>query len=243
MAYAGLLKAPPAAPVGFQPRWSAWAAGFGGSNTANGDPIIGSNNVASKTYGSAVGADYRLTPDTVAGFALAGGGTNWNLAQGLGGGRSDTFQAGVYGKTQAGPAYVVGALAFANHWFDTSRPDAFGDQLTARFQGQSYAGRLETGYRYAVAPTIAIAPYAAVQAQSFYTPSYRETGVGGSSFDLAYNANNATDTRSELGARLYDLMMVNNMPLVLRAKLAWAHDWVSNPSLDATFEALPGASF
>jgi uncharacterized protein with beta-barrel porin domain len=25
--------------------------------------------------------------------------------------------------------------------------------------------------------------------------------------------------------------------------LAWAHDWVSNPMLDAVFEALPGSNF
>ena len=51
------------------------------------------------TYGFASGIDYRVTPDTVVGFALAGGGTNWGLAQGLGSGRSDAFQAGVYGTT------------------------------------------------------------------------------------------------------------------------------------------------
>ena len=33
------------------------------------------------------------------------------------------------------------------------------------------------------------------------------------------------------------------MPLILRAKLAWAHDWVSNPALNAAFESLPGTSF
>jgi uncharacterized protein with beta-barrel porin domain len=30
---------------------------------------------------------------------------------------------------------------------------------------------------------------------------------------------------------------------VLRARLAWAHDWVSNPSLNAVFQALPGGGF
>jgi uncharacterized protein with beta-barrel porin domain len=33
------------------------------------------------------------------------------------------------------------------------------------------------------------------------------------------------------------------MPLILRARLAWAHDWVSNPALNAAFQVLPGASF
>jgi uncharacterized protein with beta-barrel porin domain len=33
------------------------------------------------------------------------------------------------------------------------------------------------------------------------------------------------------------------MPLILRGRLAWAHDWVSDPSLGAVFQALPGAAF
>ena len=50
-----------------------------------------------RAYGFAAGADYRVAPGTVVGFALAGGGTNWSLAGGLGTGNSDAFQAGVYG--------------------------------------------------------------------------------------------------------------------------------------------------
>jgi uncharacterized protein with beta-barrel porin domain len=30
---------------------------------------------------------------------------------------------------------------------------------------------------------------------------------------------------------------------VLRARLVWAHDWVSNPSLNPVLQTLPGASF
>ncbi len=32
------------------------------------------------------------------------------------------------------------------------------------------------------------------------------------------------------------------MPLPVRARAAWAYDWVSNPVLGAVFQALPGAS-
>ena len=33
------------------------------------------------------------------------------------------------------------------------------------------------------------------------------------------------------------------MSLVLRGRLAWAHDWMSDPSLGAAFQALPGSAF
>src|SRR5919108_6558062 len=36
--------------------------------------------------------------------ALAGAGIDWSLAQGIDGGKSDAFQAGVYGTARLGPA-------------------------------------------------------------------------------------------------------------------------------------------
>jgi uncharacterized protein with beta-barrel porin domain len=239
-AYASVLKAP--APPNFNQRWSAWGSAFGGYNSTKGDPVVGSNDVIARDYGFAAGMDYRVAPDTIFGFALAGAGTNWGLAQGLGGGRSDAFQAGLYGRTQLGDAYVAGALAFANHWFTTKRT-ALGDQLTANFDGRSYAVRLEGGYRVALRPGAGITPYAALQSQLFRTPAYSESDLTGGGFGLAYNAVSATDTRSELGARFDRLALLGRMPLILRGRLAWAHDWVSNPAIGAAFEALPGSAF
>ena len=237
-----MLKAAPK-PAAFDQRWTAWGSSFGGYNKTDGNATVGSNTVTARDYGFAAGMDYHFSPGTLAGFALAGGGTNWGLAQGLGGGRSDAFQAGVYGKTYFGPAYVAAALAFTNNWMTTNRFAFAGDQLTARFNAQSYGARFETGYRYTVQPTIGVTPYAALQAQSFHAPNYSETDLTGGGFGLSYNAMTATDTRSELGARFDDLTMANGMPLTLRARAAWAHDWVTNPSADAVFQALPGASF
>ena len=250
LAYAHALhqKPPPSAqpqPQDFEQRWSAWASGFGGSGTTDGNASAGSNNITATDYGYAAGLTYHLTPATSYGFALAGGGTNWNLAQSLGSGRSNSFQAGVYGTTHFGPAYLSGALALANHWFTTNRI-AMGDDLTANFQGQSYVARGEAGYRYAVPVTgyiIGVTPYAALQVQDFHTPSYSEADLSGGGFGLTYASMNATDTRSELGTRFDNLTVWNGMPLVLRGRLAWAHDWVSDPALGAVFQALPGSNF
>ncbi len=237
------LKAPPPPALG----WSVWGSAFGGSNTTRGDPAAGTNDVRAGDFGFAAGADDHVSLDTVVGVALAGGGTNWNLAQNLGGGRSDAFQAGAYGITHWGPAYLAADAAFANHWFTTNRTAALGDQLTASFNGQSLGARFEAGYRYGVPAAMGIAgitPYAALQTQWFHTPSYSETDLTGGGFALNFNAQDANDTRSELGAR-FDQATVfgGGMPLILRGRLAWAHDWVSDPALGAVFQTLPGASF
>lgn len=242
LAYAKAVKTPSRA-VLFEPRWSAWGAGFGGSNLTRGDLIVGSHDVSARDFGFASGLDYHWSPDAVAGFALAGGGTNWGLAQGLGTGRSDAFQAGLYGSARFASAYVAAALAISNHWMSTDRFGFASDHLTASFQGQSFAGRIETGYRFAVLPAIGTTLYGAVQAQNFHTAAYSETDLTGGGFGLNYSSRNATDTRSELGLRFDNLTMIGNLPLSLRARAAWAHDWVSNPALTAMFQALPGAAF
>ena len=244
LAYASVLKAPPLQAASLQQRWSMWGSAYGGSNRTSGDPaVVGSHDLSANTAGFAGGLDYRIAPDTVVGVALAGGGTNWSLAQGLGGGKSDAFQAGLYGVTRAGPAYLAAALAYTNHWMSTDRFAFAGDHLTARFNAQSFGARVETGYRFA-SFFGGVTPYAAIQAQGFRTPSYSETDVNGGGFALAYNARSATDTRSELGARFDRVVAFNPTALLaLRARLAWAHDSVSDPALAPVFQALPGASF
>jgi autotransporter-associated beta strand protein len=243
LAYSKVLKAPPKGVPVYEPRWTVWGGAYGGSNRTTGDlAVTGSHDLSARTAGLAGGFDYRLTPDTVVGLAFAGGGTDWSLAQGLGGGRSDAFQAGLYGATKTGPAYLAAAFAFANHWMSTDR-FAFGDHLTADFNAQSYGGRLEGGYRLGT-PYGGITPYAAIQTQSFHTPGYTENGLVQNGFALAFSSHNATDTRSELGAR-FDRVMVlhSNAVLALRGRVAWAHDWVSDPTLTPLFQTLPGASF
>ena len=62
--------------------------------------------------------------------------------------------------------------------------------------------------------------------------------------NILYNARNGSDTRSELGARFDQaLPLATTAVLALNARAAWAHDWVTNPSLTPVFQALPGASF
>src|ERR1700732_4512587 len=142
-------------------RWSVWAAGFGGSQTTDGNATVGSNTATSRIFGTAVGADYRFSPFTLAGFALAGGGTNFSV-NGLGTGRSDLFQAGAYVRHTAGPAYISAALAYGWQDITTDRtvPVAGFDRLRAEFNANAFSGRVEGGYRY-VTPWmgVGITPY------------------------------------------------------------------------------------
>ncbi|MBX9841204.1 MAG: autotransporter domain-containing protein [Xanthobacteraceae bacterium] len=237
--------APPRSPrlESFDRRWGSWAAGFGGSGGISGDAATGSNDLNMTTYGVAVGLDYRFSSDTVAGFSFAGGGTNWGLPQGLGGGSSDAFLFGAYAATRLGPAYLATSFAFANHWVSTDRTGVNGNRLKADYTGQNIGGRIEGGYRYGNVSG-GITPYAAAQVQVFQAPSYTEIDTDGGPFALHYNAKNSTDWRTEFGARFDAAQAVNpTTVLTWRSRLAWGHSWTSTPSLNAGFVALPGAIF
>ena len=238
-------KAPQFVP--FTPSWSVWAAGYGGSQTTDGNAAAGSTNTSSSIYGTAVGADHRFSPDTLAGFALAGGGTNFSV-NGAGSGRSDLFQAGAFVRHNAGAAYISAALAYGWQDVTTDRTvtAAGADHLRAEFNANAYSGRIEGGYRL-LAPVIGgvgLTPYAAAQVTTFDLPAYAESALSGAStFALAYGAKSVTDPRSELGLRTDKSFALSNAILTLRSRAAWAHDYDPDRAIGATFQTLPGASF
>src|SRR5262249_33642749 len=67
----GMATRPPAL-LATQPqnRWSVWGAAYGGSANIGGDPNgVGSHDVTARVWGVAAGADYRVSPDSLLGFA------------------------------------------------------------------------------------------------------------------------------------------------------------------------------
>jgi uncharacterized protein with beta-barrel porin domain len=237
-------KAPPVVP--FEQRWSTWVAGYGGSQTTDGNATLGSNNTTSSVYGIALGADYRFSPFTIAGFALAGGGTNFSVAN-SGSGRSDLFQAGAFIRHNVGAAYFSGALAYGWQDVTTDRTVTVAgfDQLRAEFNANAWSGRVEGGYRFVSSwMGVGIRPYAAGQFTTFDLPAYAEHAVVGTNIvALAYASKSVTDPRSELGFRTDKSFAMPDGVLTLRGRLAWAHDYDPNRSIGATFQSLPGASF
>lgn len=245
-AYAAMYGKAPAA-ASFEQRWSVWAAGFGGTQTTDGNGVIGSNATSSSLYATAVGADYRLSPNTLAGFALAGGGTNFSV-NGLGDGRSDLFQAGAFVRHTIGATYLTAALAYGWQDISTNRDVAVAglDLLHAEFNANAWSGRVETGNRF-VAPIIGgvgLTPYVAGQFTTFDLPAYAEQALaGGANFALNYAAKSVTDVRGELGLRVDKSFATQFGVLTLRSRVAWAHDYDPDRSIAATFQTLPGASF
>ena len=200
----------------------------------------------SSLYGTAVGADYRLSPNTIAGFALAGGGTNFSVANNLGGGRSDLFQAGAFIRHNVGPAYLTAALAYGWQDITTDRTVTVAgiDRLRAQFNANAWSGRVEGGYRF-VAQGFGMDALCRRTVHDVRSAGLCRTGdrrqqpvCAGLQFEerhrhAAANSACAPTSRSRC----------TNAILTLRGRAAWAHDFNPNRAIGATFQTLPGASF
>jgi autotransporter-associated beta strand protein len=245
-AYGAIYRKAPVMADTFAQRWSVWAAGFGGSQTTDGNAAMGSNTATSRVFATAVGADYRFSPFTLAGFALGGGGANFSIANGLGSGRSDLFQAGAYVRHTVGPAYISAALAYGWQDVTTDRTVTIAgvDRLRAEFNANAFSGRVEGGYRFVAPWLMGITPYAAGQFTTFELPAYAEQVLSGANtFALAYGSKTVPDSRSELGIRTDKSFAMPDSILTLRSRFAWAHDYNPGRNIAATFQTLPGASF
>ena len=232
----------------FDPRrWSVWGSAYGDQSRIGGNAEFQTHDLTASVYGFATGADYRLWPNTVVGFALGGGATNFDLSQGFGGARMDMFQAAVYSSTRIGAAYVSAALSYG--LFDVTTDQYLSgfstDHLSANFTANDIGARLEGGYRFSVPglPDFGVTPYGAVQGQAFHTPAYNENAAA-SVFARSFDASTTTEIRTELGSWVDQSYRLDaETVLILRGRAAWAHDFVSEPPLTVSFLALPGYPF
>jgi uncharacterized protein with beta-barrel porin domain/membrane-associated phospholipid phosphatase len=241
----GSAKTKPALAQVLNPHWAAWGQVFGGGETITGNGGLGSNTTSARVFGIAAGADTYISPTTTLGFGIGGGGTNYSLSSGLGSGHSDMFQIGATGTQHVDAAYLSGALAYGWQDATTNRTVTISgaDNLQGRFRVNSLLGRAEFGNRFDY-QQVGLTPYLAGQFTTLFLPSYSETvQSGASSFALSYASKTVTDPRTELGLRLDKAFAVQDGTWTLKSSVAYVYDYNTSRDVNATFQALPAASF
>ena len=224
-------------------RLRGWVAGFGGYGWLGGTANNGSSSVQTSVQGLAAGADWTFDQG-VLGVAVASGTSNWFLGGGLGNGRTNAFQAGIYGRTAFGPLYLAAAGAWGLHGVSTQRSVPYlADSLTANYTATSWSGRAEMGYRLAFGD-YGVTPFIAGQSQVVNMPGFCEASQAGNGAALCFNANSTTSLRSEIGIDA-DATLGNILGsrAKLMARLAWAHEYQTTGSVSAWFQSLPGSTF
>jgi len=222
--------------------WKVWVGGYGGHSVVRGGAAAGSHDRTASDYGLAAGFERQVSADTMFGFAVSGGGTNFDLANSLGSGESAMLQAAIYARSDFDQAYLAGAFGAAYHQVSTDRLLTFAgpDHYTAEFGATNIAGEIEAGYHLGW-----FTPYVALRAQRFETPDYSEvTESGSSAYALDYEANATLTLRTEIGARAdWSTLFGDDGILTLFASAAWAHNFVVDGESTVEFQALSGPSF
>ena len=100
------------------------------------------------------------------------------------------------------------------------------------------AAEIEAGYHVGW-----LTPYAAVRVGAFFTPAYAESGAG--PYGLEYDARTAMSVRSELGARIVRTIVLRDRAttFTVKARAAWAHDYIANSAISTGFQQIPDATF
>ena len=246
-AYGMITKAVPPA-VTFDRRWSVWAAGFGGSQTTDGNTAVGSNGATSRIFGAAVGADYRLAANTLAGFALAGGGTNFSVANAMGSGHSDLFQAGAFLRHTGRRVVPHGR---AGLWLARRHHQPHGHHRRHRSVARALQRqcllrphRRRQPFRRAGVDGLR---HHAVRRRAIHhvrTASLcRERALRRQHIRPELHLEECHGFAQRLGVRTDKSFTLADAILTLRSRLAWAYDFNPTPSIGATFQTLPGASF
>jgi outer membrane autotransporter protein len=232
-------------------RVTAWAQGFGGAGSIDGNPGTGASRADFNSAGGALGIDMQVAPDLIAGVTMGTTSAAFGLTDIASSGTARSILLGVYGGYTRGPLYVDAALAYGYDSFNTTRAintGAMSEVAYGAFDGHQYGGRVEGGWRFAIDQHV-LTPFAGltVQAlsQSGYSETSRDTTTGAPGLlGVTAQGQTTTSVRSVLGLQLETAIgEADSAVLKPRLKLGWGHEFNTNRSATVALSLLPGAPF
>jgi uncharacterized protein with beta-barrel porin domain len=229
------------------PLWGAWGGGLGGLGTIGANQPLGT--VTYNVGGFAAGLDRLITPSTRLGVT-AGYTTGTQWVGGFDGvGRTDTFQAGLYGGYSQDKVYADAIVGYAYGWNQMWRniPIPGLGQRTAqgRTGANQFFGQAETGYRFDLGGTAQafVTPFARLQAYTGTQNGFTETGAQSLNLTVAQQTTNSL--RSVLGAQLGGAMDLGwREKLAMQFRLGWSHEYAdTGRPVTATLAGASGLAF
>ncbi|WP_157619627.1 autotransporter outer membrane beta-barrel domain-containing protein [Skermanella stibiiresistens] len=235
-AFGGMSSDPGAA-------WGGWARGYGMLGHADASGGVGGSD--SRTAGTAMGLDYRLTDDLTVG--VFGGYSRTDLSYD---GRSDdtdidSWQAGVYGGLTIGNSYVNAQAGYARNTHESVRVVQVGASTfrpRADYDGHEFNGYLEAGHRFHLADGFGLQPLVSLQAGQIVQDAYSETGAAGVRVEKA----TSESLRPSVEVRLDRAFTVSDdgAKLTPELRVRYARELLdTDQSVTASFVGATGGSF
>lgn len=211
-------------------RWSVFIEGSGGSATVDG--ADGINGYDFDTYGTTLGADFRVNNHFTVGIMGNYAKSEASLANN-GSIDADGYRAAVYATLYQGGFYVDALLGGGYNSYDTKRSGLLG-YAEASPDGSEINALLNGGYdmhqgnwTFGVMSSVA---YTEV-----FLDQFRETG---SLAPLAYDDQSQESLRSNLGAKIAYTSLMGGVKVTPQVRVSWQHEFLdSTQSIDSQFSS------
>ena len=217
-----------------------WIKGFGYWGDQGARQAFAGYNA--NTYGTMVGYDMPVGPDTRVGVGIGYAGSAIN-DKALGNHTDvDSFQATAYAGHKSGPWFVNGDLSFGWNDYSGTRNIAFpGVSRTAlsSYSGQDYTAFVTTGFNIP-AMGFTLTPLASLQYTNVSIGGFSETGAG--AINLAVRSQSYNFLESGLGAKVSRDFAYQGIGILPEVHAKWLHELTNpTPSQTASF-AVPGSA-
>ena len=225
--------------------WRVWSSFMGGMSEVDAnsvDPSVSGNDT-----GMAAGFDYALTPEFLAGVAVAGSSSSFSVGGGTTSGDITGGHFSLYGVAKSGALYASGSLTYSRLATESTRT-VTGLGPTEKWNGDyatnGYSADLEVGWQNKVAG-YTITPFAGIKASVMQQEAYTETSDDNAALlGLSYNANDTESLPGSLGVQVErDYGLQDGWMLTGMARAALVHEFRTARSISANFINLPGSSF
>jgi uncharacterized protein with beta-barrel porin domain len=229
--------------------WRAWAVGFGGTRSTDGDASLGTADQSTRTAGGAAGVDHQIG-DLLLGVAAGGSTSHFSVPSLSTSGDINGGHVGAYAFKSFGAAYAAATLNYAHFTNKTERTiSGVGatENANGSFDSDQLGGRFELGWRKHF-DHVTLTPFAAVEPTALWQRSYTESstiaGGGSGVLGLSYSAHTTTSLPTFLGAQVDTrYVLAGGQVLSPMARLSWVHEFKPDRQVEATFVSIPSTLF
>jgi outer membrane lipase/esterase len=183
-------------------------------------------------YGVTGGADYRFTPNLIAGAAFSYYRTEADINDNLGTVEADSFGITLYGTYYVGDFFIDLLGGFMWNNYDTERLVQVTNIATpvnaiakGDTEGQQYTVSAGVGYQYRW-QALTLTPLARLDYVHLHVNGYNETGGGGLALEV--KSQNVDSLQSSLGAQVGYAFPLNFGVLVPQVRGEWRHEFLDD---------------
>jgi uncharacterized protein with beta-barrel porin domain len=241
-AFASLDKT---APVAQQPgRFRIWSAGFGASQSLQGEASTGSYSQSIRSGGGVLGADWQAAPDLRVGAAVGASESSVSVASLSTSGRLSGGHVGLYAMKTWNAYYAAASVSYANYDNTANRTISGvgpGEQVSGRFGSDQVSARLELGWKQTY-QRANVTPFVAIEPAVLWQRGFTETDSNILGLNVA--SQTVTSFPTFVGVQVDGRFLTpEGAVFAPYSRVSWVHEFEPARRVSAAFITLPGAAF